>query len=82
VQLETPTRSSDRTALLNFCCEEKQTKTFTVAIDPGGQKLADYFSLGGVPLSMLLDRRMKIRYKIEGDPSGLEATLQDILAEP
>jgi len=82
VQLETPTRSSDRNDLLDFCCEEKQTKTFTVAIDPGGQKLAGYFSLGGVPLSMLLDRRMKIRYKIEGDPAGLEATLQDILAEP
>jgi hypothetical protein len=82
VQLETPTRSSDRTALLNFCCDEKEHMSFTVAIDPGGQRLADYFSWGGVPLSMLLDRRMKIRYKIEGDPAGMEATLQNILAEP
>lgn len=84
VQIEDDRRSSNRADLLDFCCEEIETRgyTFTVAIDPGGRTLAGYFSLGGVPLTMLLDQRMKIRYKMEGEPAGLESTLQTILSEP
>ena len=84
VEIEDDSRSADRTDLLNYCCEEKTRRgyTFTMAIDPGARKTSKYFSLGGVPLTILLDDRMVIRYKTEGEPAGLEATLQDILGNP
>jgi hypothetical protein len=81
VLLEDDRRSSNRSALLNYCCEEKTSSgmTFTVAIDPGGQKTGQYFDQGILPLSMLVDDKMVIRYKNEGAVAGLEATLQDLL---
>ncbi len=85
VHIEDDSRSDDRNDMLNFCCEETSQRgyTFTVAIDPAAQKTAKYFTQGGVPLSLLLDHRMKIRYKLEGLPGdNLEWVLQQILSEP
>jgi hypothetical protein len=66
---------------LNYCCEEKTQNgmTFTVAIDPGGQKTSKYFSWGALPLSMLVDSEMTISYKAEGSAYGLEANILDLL---
>ena len=84
VLLEDDGRSSDRSALLDYCCEEKTQNgmTFSVAIDPGGQKTSKYFSWGALPLSMLVDGHMTISYKAEGSAYGLEANIQDLLSNP
>jgi hypothetical protein len=84
VLIEDDGRNSSRSALLDYCCEEKtgQGMTFTVAIDPAGQKTSKYFSWGALPLSMLVDQQMTISYKSEGSAYGLEAKIQDLLNDP
>lgn len=84
VLIEDDGRSSNRSALLSYCCEEKNNNgmTFTVAIDPGGQKTSKFFSWGALPLSMVVDSEMTISYKSEGSAYGLEAKIQDLLSGP
>jgi hypothetical protein len=74
----------NRLALLNYGCWEKGRfgLSFMVAIDPGLQKMRSYFYEGAVPLNIIVDDDMVIRYVLEGyDPNSIEATIQQLLAE-
>jgi len=76
-------RSSERGDLLRLCCAERQGygMTFTVAIDPGAQIVDRYFSgwSAEIPLNMVLDEDMVIRYQNEGYTWGLEETIRQLL---
>ena len=73
-----------RQALLDYGCWEKgwYGLTFIVAIDPGLQQMLPYFYDGAIPLNIIVDDEMVIRYVLEGyDPVSIEATIQMLLAE-
>ena len=63
-----PAGKFTRQLLLDYACTYMNQFgfTFPVGIDPNGEVLSRYFD--GVPLNMLLDRRMVIRYKLTGMP--------------
>lgn len=84
VQIEDDHYDTGRDALLAYCCWEKETYglTFSSAIDPAAGKTGKYFSQGYIPLNLVLDDDMAIRYKLEGyDPDTLVPTIQQLLAE-
>lgn len=80
--------SSDRQKLLDYCCKNKADfhMTFTQSIDPNAAVTDQFFrpTEAGTPLNMLLDRRMRIRYKVEGViPQSyiLEGNIEGLLSE-
>jgi hypothetical protein len=72
-------------AVLEWCCVESEDiygSTYVTAIDPGYAKTDMYFDENAVPLNMVVDYDMVIRYKVHGyDPATLEATIQQLLQE-
>lgn len=81
---EDPSGSTNRQKLLDYTCEyrKKYGFTFPLAIDPNGASTGKYFD--GVPLNMLLDKNMSIRYKITGllpDSKALEGNIEGLLNE-
>ena len=84
VMTEDPTGNSQQSVLADFACKYRSDYgfSFTVAIDPKGATTGKYFD--GVPLNMLLDSNMSIRYKIVGlppDSSMLEGNIEGLLNE-
>ncbi len=81
---EDPSGSTNRQKLLDYACEyrKKYGFSFPLAIDPNGAATGRYFD--GVPLNMLLDREMSVRYKITGlipDSKALEGNIEGLLNE-
>ncbi len=79
-----PSGSTNRQKLLDYSCEyrKKYGLSFPVAIDPNGAATGKFFD--GVPLNMLLDKNMSIRYKITGlipDSKALEGNIEGLLNE-
>ena len=75
---------TSRTYLLPFCCDEREDYdfTFNVSIDPYGRTTDDYFYAGYIPLNMVLDDEMVIRYIVEDfDDASIRSIVQTILTE-
>jgi len=69
--------------LLTYGCWEKEQRgyTFTAAIDPYGD-VTDKYIQSYIPLNMVMDDDMVIRYKVEDyDSAGLHGIVQQLLAE-
>ncbi len=64
---EDPSGSSQVQRLLDYACSYRQQYgfSFPIGIDPGGAATGQYFD--GLPLNMLLDRDMFIRYRLPGE---------------
>lgn len=76
--------NGSRQALLDRGCWEKgyYGLTFMIAIDPGLQQMLPYFFEGSIPLNIIVDDEMVIRYLVEGyDAPSLEATIRVLMAE-
>lgn len=74
--------STDRQAVLDYCCQYQQQYglTFIVAADPD-YVTGDYI-VSGTPLNMLLDDDFVIRYKVEANiPDTLEGNVEALLDE-
>ena len=55
--------------------------TFTTAIDPNGAVTDSYFSTY-IPLNMVLDDEMVIRYKVEDyDQNGIRSIVEQLVGE-
>ncbi len=83
VVMEDDDHSSERQAVIDFCCEYKDEYNFefVVAADPGGVVMSEYMR-SGTPLNMVLDDEMVIRYREEGyNPDMLRATIEKVLGE-
>ncbi len=80
---EDPNGSQDRETLLDYACyyRGRYGFSFPVGIDPGGAATGKYYD--GVPLNMLLDENMVIRYKITGllPGSDLQGNIGGLLDE-
>lgn len=73
---------STRSALLIYACEELKDYglTFPVVIDPAGSATQPYFDGGFIPLNIIVDEHMVIRYKLEDyDPATLVGTIEQLL---
>lgn len=84
VLYEDDLENGSRQALLDYGCWEKGEYglTFMLAIDPGLQQMLPYFYGGSIPLNIIIDDEMVIRYLLEGyDAVSMEATIQLLLAE-
>lgn len=84
VYYEDDLENGSRQALLDYGCWEKgwYGLTFMIAIDPGLQQMLRYFYDGSIPLNIIVDDEMVIRYVLEGyDPVSMEATIRLLLAE-
>ncbi len=83
VLIEDDAYNGSRQALLDYACKEIKMYhlTFPVAIDPGGRVTNKFFDQGYIPLNMIVDQSMVIRYKVEGwDPAAIEAVVQQLLS--
>lgn len=72
----------NRKNLLEYCCDYKKSHNFTfpLAIDPGAEVSKKY--VWGLPLNMLIDDEMTIRYKTNRfDPEIIERQLDLLLEE-
>jgi peroxiredoxin len=80
-----PAGSSSRQTLLDYTCQYRKQYGFSfhVAIDPDGAATDQYSP--ALPLNMILDRDMSIRYKIPGDSPDfgtlLEGNIEGLLNE-
>lgn len=84
VLFEDDLERSSRQAVLDYGCWEKgwYGLSFMIAIDPGLQQMLPYFYDGSIPLNIIVDDEMVIRYVLEGyDAVSLEATIRLLLAE-
>lgn len=84
VVTEDPSGNAQQSVLADYACKYRSDYgfSFSVAIDPKGATTGKFFD--GVPLNMLLDSNMSIRYKIIGlppDSSMLEGNIQGLLNE-
>lgn len=81
---EDPRGVTTRQTLLDYACKYSSDYgfSFPVGIDPGGAATGQYFD--GVPLNMLLDKKMEIRYKITGllpEEGILEGNIEGLINE-
>jgi hypothetical protein len=74
--------NGSRDPLLDYCCRYKNQfkMTFTVAADPGDWAMGKYHT--GIPLTMLLDGNMQIKFKEDGivpSSTKLKQSIEDLL---
>ncbi len=82
---EDPDYSTNRQTLLDYSCYYRRQYglSFTMGIDPGGAATGKYSD--GLPLNILLDEDMSIRYKFTGlnpDSGALQDNIEGLLRGP
>lgn len=83
VNFEDESSATSRQALLDYCCWERDdlNATFTTAIDPGGEVTGPYYWFF-IPLNMVVDDDMVIRYKVEDwEQSGIRSIVSQLVNE-
>jgi hypothetical protein len=77
--------SSDEQALMDYSCKEVHDYGFTFvyyAIDPGNNPFTDAYHGLLVPVNMVLDDDMVIRYRLGSyDPDSLRSTVSTLMQE-
>ena len=58
----------EKTSVTSFIKQQKVN--YTVALDPGADKLGNIFKVGGIPATYVIDRNGVIRYTHSGFPTG------------
>lgn len=58
----------DKTSVSSFVNQQKVN--YTVALDPGANKLGNLYKVGGIPATYVIDKKGIIRYTHSGFPTG------------
>ena len=79
VLMEDENSNSSHDTLLDYCCTVKQAWQFTfhMLIDPGGYVM-DNYSTAGVPINIVLNQQMIIKYEAVGDYSGVDSAVSQL----